>query len=335
MMRLPLSPAPMKTIPVLIVSAACFALPNLARRQALPFQQSPPPGAPVTATTEPQPPATTVSPSALPDGFAMKDGSVYIIKNGVPTRVTQEQVLRIAPNGMITGFDGQTWLIPTGQMMTMDGRAVALDPAIFTMEERARAAANVTGENRSGLAPSSTTGQRTIISPASSSADSSSSVPTTQSNRRGSSSNGSGSASTVLEGTGTTVIVDPRSGTSNSAASGQTNASGSGTTTNQRATTATPNQRTSSGTSIDPNATGASGSATPNQLNSRGTNTGPNARTTSPRPVTPNQLNSSGTNVDPNAKGTTSTGTGSTGTSGTSTGRTSGGSSSSVESGTR
>lgn len=169
----------MKTPLLFAVCLASISLSPLSSvfGQALPFDMNPAP---------PPPPAGTAT-ARPPDGIAMKDGVVYIIQNGVASRVTEERVMRVAPNGMVTGFDGRTWIVPSGQIITTDGRAVPVGQNMFNTPEEARAASSpvVSGDNRSGLAPapSSTTASSSAMPSGSSSptpASSPASGPTSQ-----------------------------------------------------------------------------------------------------------------------------------------------------------
>jgi hypothetical protein len=307
----------MKTIPVLVLTAvSCLSLPHFTRGQALPFQQSPPPGTPmpVTPPTSGTAAATTTTPTStavtpIPDGFFLRDGKVYVIRDGAFSLVTNEQVLRIQPNGTVTGFDGRTWQIPAGQILTTDGRTVPVDPSLLTLDDRTRAATTITGENKSGLAPAGS--GHPISPPGSASApantsDGFSQVPNSTGRGRTATNRGGG----TFVDPGVTTLIDGQNPNA--------------TTTNQQTTT----DRQTTGTNMDrTNTTGTTtnSNATPNQRASTGTNTGVNPQTTSPRSTTPNQRSSSGTSTT--GTGTTSGGTSSS--SGSSGSAGSGGSSSS------
>lgn len=328
--------APMKTIPVLVLTAvSCLSLPHITRGQALPFQQSPPPGTPMPATPPTGTTATaTTAVTPIPDGFFLRDGNVYVIRNGAFSLVTKEQVLRIEPNGTVTGFDGRTWQIPAGQILTTDGRIVPVDPSLLTLDDRTRASTTITGENRSGLAPA---GSGHPISPPGSTAvpanaeDGFSQVPNSSGRNRNATNRGGGSSTLVDPGVSTFVEGQPIGTASTNQQSTGTNANRTNTTGTTTNSNATPNQRTSTGTNVNPNATGASSTATPNQLNSRGTNTGVNSQST----ATPNQRASSGL-AAPQNRNTNTTGTGAQSTTGgtsSSSGGTSSGSSATGTSG--
>ena len=83
------------------------------------------PGA-ATTPTEPSEAAANVE-NEDEDGFTVVDGVVYLIRGGKRAgRVEQDVVLRISPNGVVTGFDGRKYRIPPGEMLRMDGQLASL-----------------------------------------------------------------------------------------------------------------------------------------------------------------------------------------------------------------
>lgn len=66
---------------------------------------------------------------STPDGFTILNDRVYFIRNGQVVPLTQEVTLRISPNGTITAFDGTTYVIPRGQVLTLSAGVVAFSSA--------------------------------------------------------------------------------------------------------------------------------------------------------------------------------------------------------------
>jgi len=66
---------------------------------------------------------------STPDGFTILNDRVYFIRNGQVIPLTQEVTLRISPNGTITAFDGATYVIPRGQVLTLSAGVVAFSSA--------------------------------------------------------------------------------------------------------------------------------------------------------------------------------------------------------------
>lgn len=141
------------------------------------------PTAPTASPVDPDAPRLEVQTPA--DGFTLFNGKMYRIANGQAMPVTEDKTLRITSSGA-TDFSGQPLKIPAGSMLTLDGRVVPMPGGIrFTdgsaattdpnpppaTAANAGAAADraslpplggnpgypdrgVTGENLSGLAPS-------------------------------------------------------------------------------------------------------------------------------------------------------------------------------------
>jgi|GEM_PF-6661203 len=106
--------------------------------------------------------------SAVIDGFVIRDGRTYQVRNGQATPVGQDQVLRITPQGEIIGFDGQRRELSERTMLTLDGRVIPAPPGtVYATPQALPSGPNnqlsdnradqpdVTGENVSGLAPGS------------------------------------------------------------------------------------------------------------------------------------------------------------------------------------
>lgn len=75
----------------------------------------------------PLPSAKQVIPAtSTPDGFTILNDRVYFIRNGQMVPLTQEVTLRISPNGTITSFDGTTYVIPRGQVLTLSAGVAGL-----------------------------------------------------------------------------------------------------------------------------------------------------------------------------------------------------------------
>ena len=61
------------------------------------------------------------------DGFTVVDGAVYLLRGGKRAgKIEGDVVLRISPNGIVTGFDGKMYRIPSGEMLRMDGQLASL-----------------------------------------------------------------------------------------------------------------------------------------------------------------------------------------------------------------
>ena len=61
------------------------------------------------------------------DGFTVVEGLVYLLRGGKRAgRIEQDVILRISPNGVVTGFDGKRYRIPPGEMLRMDGQLASL-----------------------------------------------------------------------------------------------------------------------------------------------------------------------------------------------------------------
>jgi hypothetical protein len=55
------------------------------------------------------------------------EGVVYMIRGGKRAgKIEGEVVLRISPNGIVTGFDGKKYRIPPGEMLRMDGQLASM-----------------------------------------------------------------------------------------------------------------------------------------------------------------------------------------------------------------
>ncbi len=327
-------PSPIMKTPLtcaLLISASSLLLPHMAGAQATPFDTNPAP---------PPPPAVTTG-ARVPDGIAMQDGVVYIIQNGVVTRVSEERVMRISPNGTVTGFDGRTWIIPAGQVVMADGRTVPVTPGMFASGAQSPSATPasssspvVNGDNRSGLAPAGSgtpapsSGGNISGAPGASAPQAGVGAPTTTGGGRTSSMRGSGTNSGLLDA-GIPVIVPP----ANSGDASQTpnvpsqvpggdastqpgvltipgdSSAGAQAPGQQQPGADAPNANSGNPTPNQMRSSGApnaGGNATPNQLRSR---SAPNAGSSS----TPNQQNSSGaptpqagpgTGASPNAPST-------------------------------
>jgi hypothetical protein len=86
------------------------------------------PPANVAANTNAEPASTTanVQPEDE-DGFAVVDGVVYLLRGGKRAgRLENDVVLRISPNGVVTGFDGRKYRIPPDEMLRMDGQLASV-----------------------------------------------------------------------------------------------------------------------------------------------------------------------------------------------------------------
>jgi len=64
-----------------------------------------------------------------PDGFTILNDRVYFIRRGQIIPLTQEVTLRVSPNGTITAFDGTTYVIPRGQVLTLTAGMTAISSA--------------------------------------------------------------------------------------------------------------------------------------------------------------------------------------------------------------
>ena len=62
----------------------------------------------------------TQEPDRLPDGFTMINGALYEIRGGQFLPVAGEVTLRISPNGLVTGFDGRTYTLPAGVILSIE-----------------------------------------------------------------------------------------------------------------------------------------------------------------------------------------------------------------------
>jgi hypothetical protein len=99
-------------------SAAAFALAT-----ALTF--SPHDVSAQNASNPPQNPAafpSSATPPTIQEGVTVMNGTAYSVHAGKPTPITQDLVLRVSPNGTITCFDGRTYALPQGVLMTLEAR---------------------------------------------------------------------------------------------------------------------------------------------------------------------------------------------------------------------
>jgi hypothetical protein len=80
---------------------------------------------PITAPREVQ----AIPAPNTPDGFTIANGRVYFIRHGQMVPLREEVILRVSPNGTITAFDGTTYRIPHGQVLTLSAGVAALSPA--------------------------------------------------------------------------------------------------------------------------------------------------------------------------------------------------------------
>jgi hypothetical protein len=103
----------MKLLPLLCGLTLCTAFHGAMADEPL--------SAPSTAQVIPAP--------NTPDGFTIANGRVYFIRNGKMIPLQQEVVLRVSPNGTITAFDGTTYVIPRGQVLTLSAGVAALSSA--------------------------------------------------------------------------------------------------------------------------------------------------------------------------------------------------------------
>ncbi len=89
-----------------------------------------PAGAQSGASAQPGLPSGTVSAAIEVNrpvgvsGIATEGAATFLIEDGVPRQLTEELTLRVRPDGTIIGFNGEAMTIPSGMMLTTDGRLV-------------------------------------------------------------------------------------------------------------------------------------------------------------------------------------------------------------------
>jgi hypothetical protein len=84
------------------------------------------PGA-ATSAAEPAAAAAANVENEDEDGFTVVEGVVYLLRGGKRAgRLEGDVVLRISPNGVVTGFDGKKYRIPPGEMLRMDGQLASM-----------------------------------------------------------------------------------------------------------------------------------------------------------------------------------------------------------------
>jgi len=105
----------MKTFPLLSIVTACSTSTVVAQvengNRPAPADQS--------ATVGTARPGGTMLAPSLPDGFTVMNGFVYSIRAGVMAPLQGELIVRVSPNGTITGFDGRTYALPQGRVLTL------------------------------------------------------------------------------------------------------------------------------------------------------------------------------------------------------------------------
>jgi hypothetical protein len=84
----------------------------------------------------PDPPQRSISTGAARDGFFVRDGKVFIVRNGLTTQVEREMLfpngLRVQPNATVTLRDGREVTLLPKQWLTFEGsiddRVVEVSP---------------------------------------------------------------------------------------------------------------------------------------------------------------------------------------------------------------
>lgn len=66
------------------------------------------------------PPAITPAPAPNSSGVVFRDGAAYIVHK-LQSELSLPDGTKVEPNGTITGFDGNSKLMPSGQMLSLDG----------------------------------------------------------------------------------------------------------------------------------------------------------------------------------------------------------------------
>jgi hypothetical protein len=85
-----------------------------------------------TGPISPGPGAPTPGVEGIPqsaEGFFVRNGIAYGVRNGQITRVTKEAALRVTPT-RIVGFDGMELVLPPGMMLSVDGRHVPIPSGV-------------------------------------------------------------------------------------------------------------------------------------------------------------------------------------------------------------
>jgi len=83
-----------------------------------------------------QPTSTATAPSK--SGFIVANDQTYLVQNGRTTPVTTQYMLRVSPAGII-GFDGRHVALPSGHMLSADGKIVPLPKDIKGLPAPAKA----------------------------------------------------------------------------------------------------------------------------------------------------------------------------------------------------
>jgi hypothetical protein len=119
-----------------------------------------PPGEPASAVKQPPqfpdgqivvPGLTEPAVTAIPDGYYLHGGVMYVLHDGRAIPLEKEISLRITPSGFV-GFDDKPLNLPAGHMLTLDGRYFALPGATTTP-----ATATGTPGSPTAAAPAATT----------------------------------------------------------------------------------------------------------------------------------------------------------------------------------
>ena len=127
----------MKTLPLLSIVAVCSSSAALAQVES----GNRPLAAEQPATVGTARPTKTMLAPNLPDGFTVMNGFVYSIRAGVMAPLEAELVVRVSPNGTITGFDGRTYSLPQGRVLTLFATATPIPAGTGNATGAAQAAA--------------------------------------------------------------------------------------------------------------------------------------------------------------------------------------------------
>jgi len=90
------------------------------------------PVGPAVNLATPVPPDTVAPPVTTTEGFMIINGMACTVHEGKATPITHDLILRVSPSGTVTSFDGRTYILPNGQLLTIEARftRATMDPPV-------------------------------------------------------------------------------------------------------------------------------------------------------------------------------------------------------------
>lgn len=88
---------------------------------------------PISPSAPVNPPETIAPPVTTTEGFMIVNGMACTVHEGKATPITHDMILRVSPNGTITGFDGRAFILPSGHLLTIEARftRATMDPPVL------------------------------------------------------------------------------------------------------------------------------------------------------------------------------------------------------------